>query len=58
MPRKRTRRPRPTREERLRALATESEAALDDLIRRLLALPVSRRTHFLRARLPGGGSGL
>jgi hypothetical protein len=33
-------------------------AHLDELIRRLLALPMSRRTHFLRARLPGGGSGL
>jgi hypothetical protein len=27
-------------------------------IRRLLALPMERRTHFLRVRLPGGGSAL
>jgi hypothetical protein len=28
----------------------------DARIRRLLALPMNRRTHFLRVRLPGGGS--
>ena len=49
---------RPTKAERLRALKLESERALDDQIRRLLALPMERRTHFLRVRLPGGGSAL
>jgi hypothetical protein len=31
---------------------------LDDMIRARLALPMSRRTNFLRKRLPGGGSAL
>jgi hypothetical protein len=39
-------------------LRRESERALVDQIRRLLALPRSKRTHFLRKRLPGGGSAL
>ncbi|MFI5310372.1 MAG: hypothetical protein ACHQQ3_04000 [Gemmatimonadales bacterium] len=43
---------------RRRALRRESERALVDQIRRLLALPPSTRTHFLRKRLPGGGSAL
>jgi hypothetical protein len=34
----------------------ENERALVDQIRRLLALPMNRRTHFLRKRLPWGGS--
>lgn len=51
--------PRPTsREARLEALERESELALRDQIRRLLAVPMERRTHFLRRRLPGGGSAL
>jgi hypothetical protein len=43
---------------RLRALRRESDAALVAQIRRLLALPIEERTHFLRVRLPGGGSAL
>ncbi len=40
------------------ALKQESERALVDQIRRLLALPMNKRTHFLRVRHPGGGSHL
>ncbi|MBV8207457.1 MAG: hypothetical protein JO041_11745 [Acidobacteria bacterium] len=36
----------------------ESERAELEQIRRLLALPMHKRTHFLRVRLPGGGSAL
>lgn len=43
-----------TREAALRALEQESEAALIDLIRRHLALPVSKRLNFLRVRRMGG----
>ena len=38
------------------ALAKESERVLVERIRRLLALPMAKRTNFLRKRLPGGGS--
>ena len=41
---------------KLKALKKESERALIAQIRRLLALPMSRRTNYLRKRLPGGGS--
>ena len=47
---------KPSREAVLRALARESEGDLLAQIRRLLALPPNQRTHFLRVRLPGGGS--
>jgi len=42
----------------LDALKRESELDMLDMIRRRLALPVEKRTHFLRVRLPlpGGGS--
>jgi hypothetical protein len=40
----------------LRALAKENERAIRQQIRQLLSLPMNKRTHFLRVRLPGGGS--
>jgi len=49
---------RGSRDRKLAALQMESEAALRDQIRRLLSLPMAERTHFLRVRLPGGGSAL
>ncbi|MCU0664897.1 MAG: hypothetical protein MUC50_21555 [Myxococcota bacterium] len=52
----RPRRRQPSREEKLHALAAESELALEAQILRLLALPMCERTHFLRVRLPFGGS--
>jgi hypothetical protein len=42
----------------LRALAKENDRAIREQIRRLLSLPMNKRTHFLRVRLPGGGSSL
>jgi hypothetical protein len=42
---------RATRKERLDALKKESELAERDLIRRLQALPVEKRAHFLRKRI-------
>ena len=46
------------RERALAALRKESERAFVELIRRRLALPVTKRMNFLRVRLPGGGSHL
>jgi hypothetical protein len=42
----------------LEALKKESERAVIQQIRGLLALPMNKRTHFLRVRLPSGGSAL
>lgn len=42
----------------LEALRMETDRALREQIRRLLALPMNKRTHFLRRRLPWGGSSL
>lgn len=43
--------PRVTRQTKLNALKRESDLALRDQIRRLLALPPERRTNFLRVRI-------
>jgi hypothetical protein len=48
----------PTRRKTLNDLEKEGELILRDRIRRLLALPMHKRTHFLRKRLPSGGSAL
>jgi hypothetical protein len=40
------------------ALKKETERALVEQIRRLLDLPMNKRTHFLRVRHPSGGSHL
>jgi hypothetical protein len=40
------------------ALKKESERALVEHIRRLLVLPMNKRTNFLRVRHPSGGSHL
>jgi len=40
----------------LEAMRQVSEQDLTDMIRRQLALPMNQRTHFLRLRLPNGGS--
>ena len=47
---------KPSRNDRLKALKKEHERAIIAQIRALLALPMHKRTHFLRKRLPGGGS--
>jgi hypothetical protein len=45
-------------EKQLEALKIETEKALIEQIRRLLRLPMNKRTNFLRVRLHGGGSSL
>jgi hypothetical protein len=40
------------------ALRAETDRALTEQIRRLLALPANKRTNFLRVRHPSGGSHL
>ena len=49
---------KPSRKAQGEALKKESERALIDQIRRLLALPMNKRTNFLRVKRPGGGSHL
>ena len=44
------------RRKALDAIRQESDRQLEELIRRRLALPIEQRMHFLRKRLPGGGS--
>ncbi len=46
------------RSEKLDALKKESDLALRQQIRHLLSMPMNKRTHFLRVRLPFGGSTL
>jgi hypothetical protein len=55
---KKPKRKTPSRTEILESLRKESDRATIDQIRRLLALPMNKRTHFLRVRLPNGGSAL
>jgi hypothetical protein len=44
------------RKKQLQDLRKESNRQLTEQIRRRLAMPMNRRTHFLRKRLPNGGS--
>ena len=44
--------------ESLEVLQRENERAVREQIRRLLSLPINKRTHFLRVRLRPGGSAL
>ncbi|MBI2686790.1 MAG: hypothetical protein HYX27_10775 [Acidobacteria bacterium] len=52
---KKTRKPA-QRELALEAIRQASEQELTGMIRRQLAIPMNKRTHFLRIRLPNGGS--
>ena len=49
---------RPGRAAKLAALKRESDRALVEMIRRQLALPMEKRTHFLRKRVSFRGSAL
>ena len=40
----------------LKAVQAENELAIRDMIRRWKALPMNQRVHFLRRRLPNGGT--
>lgn len=42
----------------LKAVQAENELAIRDMIRRWKALPMNQRVHFLRRRLPNGGTAL
>jgi hypothetical protein len=44
--------------ESLDVLKRENQRAVREQIRRLLALPINKRTHFLRVRVRPGGSAL
>jgi hypothetical protein len=55
MKKKSSRNPK-ARAEKLAQLKRESERDLLEQIRRWLALPMNKRTNFLRFRLPLGGS--
>ncbi len=44
------------RRKQLKALKKENERNFIEQIRRQLALPMNRRTNFLRKRISGGGS--
>ena len=58
MGKKKSKRKAKSRKAQLDALKKESERALVEQIRRLLALPMNKRTNFLRVRHPNGGSHL
>lgn len=45
-----------TRKKLLKLLKKENDRALIEQIRAQLALPMNKRTHFLRKRLPFGGT--
>jgi hypothetical protein len=47
-----------SRKTELEELRKESDRAEREQIRLLLSLPMNKRTHFLRLRLPNGGSAL
>jgi hypothetical protein len=52
----RLRKRKPKRAEKLEALKPESDLALRDQLRRLLAKPPEERSHFLRRRIGIGAS--